>query len=84
MRTGVTKYSCLLGQRPGRGSFPPPAATPALCALNTARWTIPAGLRGDITPEDTRTLVLVFTKPLSVSLWVSGEGSGLRGKRAGH
>lgn len=32
------------------------------------------GPAGDITPEDTRALVLAFTKPLSVCLWVSGEG----------
>lgn len=83
MRTGVTKYSWLPGQRPGRGSFPPPAAAPALCALSTA-LDHPGRAPGDITPEDTRTLVLVFTKPLSLSLWVSGEGSRLRGKRAGH
>ena len=68
MRTGVTKCSWLPEQRPGRGCFPQSADTRA------QRWTIPAGLAGDITPEDTHSLVLAFTKPLSVCLWVSGEG----------
>ena len=74
MRTGVTKCNWLPEQRPGLGSFPPPADTPGPVRPEQRRWTIPAGLAGDITPEDSRSLVLAFTKPLSVCLWVSGEG----------